>query len=390
MLSYLCFITAALFFAAAAHPFVTYRLSLSFMRYFKLVSRSRPVPGAGRPVSSFAICVCAYNEEAVIADKVANLLACRDAAGLPVEILIYVDAASDRTAEILRPFADRLRLVVATERRGKSAGMNRLVGMCSADVVVFSDANVMMAEDSLRRLRPYFDDPTVGCVCGHLVYTNGGSTPTAAVGSAYWRTEETIKQLESDTGGVIGADGSIFAIRRSLHRPTPEDIIDDFYLSLSILCDGHRVVRAADVLASETSATDSADEFRRKVRIACQAFNVHRLIRKRLAQLPWLLRYKYLSHKLLRWLSLLHAGLAGLFLVIGVTAWRGWQSGLLAALVGGLGLAILLTGRQPLVIRSREVLLALMATTLGVIRSLRGDRFQTWLPPASRTLRASD
>ena len=144
------------------------------------------------------------------------------------------------------------------------------------------DANVVFAPDAVRRLLRPFADPAVGCVCGHLVYTapdgaaaeGGGGGATAATGSLYWRLEERIKELESRTGSVMGADGSIFAIRRALHRPPPRDIIDDMYVSLSILCDGHRVVRAGDALAYEATVSRPAEEFRRKIRIACQAFIV--------------------------------------------------------------------------------------------------------------------
>ena len=72
-------------------------------------------------------------------------------------------------------------------------------------------------------------------------------------------------------------NGSIFAVRRRHRRPVPDDVIDDLHVSLSILCDGYRVVHAPDVRAYERALTTSSDEFNRKVRIACQAFNVHRL-----------------------------------------------------------------------------------------------------------------
>jgi len=382
--STILFDIAAAFTMTGVHPFLTYGLSLKALSRMGAASPALPVPGGSRPVGSFAVCVCAYNEEAVIALKVENLLALRRATSVPVDIYLYVDAASDRTAALVRPFADRLFLVEATERHGKTAGMNRLAGMATADVLVFSDANVMLAPDALERLRDHFNDPEVGCVCGHLAYANGEETDTAAIGSGYWRAEERLKQLESDTGGVIGADGSLFAIRRCLHRPVPEDIIDDFYLSLAILCDGHRVIRAEDVRAFEGATTDSADEFRRKIRIACQAFNVHRLMRPSLTKLPWLLRYKYVSHKLLRWLALVNVGLGGLCFAAGWAEAQGWIVG---AAVFALGLAGLMG--LALLGRPREILLALLATTIGVGRSLKGDRFQTWRPPVSRDIRTT-
>ncbi|MEJ0071246.1 MAG: hypothetical protein WDO24_23670 [Pseudomonadota bacterium] len=71
----------------------------------------------------------------------------------------------------------------------------------------------MMPPDGIPRLLRYFDDPAVGCVCGHLIYVNPDETATSRNGAAYWRLEEYTKRLESETGSVIGADGSLFAIQ---------------------------------------------------------------------------------------------------------------------------------------------------------------------------------
>jgi hypothetical protein len=51
---------------------------------------------------------------------------------------------------------------------------------------------------------------------------------------------------------VIGADGSLFAIRRRPQRPVPNTLIDDIFISLGILLAGYRVVRAPELRACET------------------------------------------------------------------------------------------------------------------------------------------
>ena len=364
----------------AAHPFVTYRPSLTVLKWLKVRPPLKEVPDAATPVCSFAVCVSAFNEESVIEDKAKNLLALRRHSELPVDLLVYVDAATDTTLQRLQPYADRIKVVAGKERLGKTAGMNLLASMTEADVLVFTDANVMMRADAIDRLRRHFSEPTVGCVCGHLIYANGTESPTAALGARYWRAEEILKQRESDTGGVIGADGSLFAIRRSLHRPVPDHIIDDFYLSLAILCDGHAVIRAGDVRATEGATTDSADEYRRKQRIACQAFNVHRLLRRRLARLHWSLRYKYLSHKWLRWFSLINAACGVLCLAGGCLAAGDWRPAAALTALAAVGVCL-----RPV----REILLSLTATTHGLLSSLDGKRFQIWHPPTSRSLRSA-
>ena len=369
---------------AALHPFITYPLSL------RLLARLAPMPLLGGTApQSVAVCVCAYNEERVIGARVENLLALR-ARRPALDILVYVDAASDRTAEVLAGFGAQIRLVVSPVRLGKTAGMNTLVSMTDAEVVVFSDANVSFEDSALERLVAPFADPSVGCACGHLVYvdtdaadTSTAGTSTAATGSLYWRLEEHIKSLESATGSVMGADGSIFAVRRSMHRPPPPHLIDDMFVSLSVLCEGGRVVRVADAVATEASVSRPAEEFRRKVRIACQAFNVNRALWSSLMRMHPLDRYKYVSHKLLRWVCVYVLAAAAVFGALAVTAGLGVAAGLGAlVLLAGAGLLVARSTHGPLG-KLREVLAAFVATGTGVFRSLRGDTFQTWNPPAS-------
>lgn len=370
---------ATLSLLLAVHPFVTYPLSLLALRAWR--GRDDEQPHVPSRSLSFAVCMCAYNEERVVEQKIQNLLQLRvREPGL--QILIYVDAAIDRTAGILRRYQSQLQLYVSPQRHGKTYGMNLLSARAGADVLVFTDANVMLDENCLDDLRRHFADPQVGCVCGNLNYTNGAASVTASCGSLYWRFEEALKRLESDTGSMMGADGSIFAIRRELRHAPPAHIIDDMYVSLMALVEGYRVIQARDVRAYEESVTCSAEEFSRKVRIACQAFNVHRLLWPRLRHAAVLTRYKYVSHKLIRWLSIYFLILSALAFLAALLL-----AGYAAVALSLLALALLcsMLGRASVrpFAQIVDVLSALAGAGLGVWHSIRGERYQTWNPATS-------
>lgn len=373
------FVLSAICAALGLHPFLTYPLSLALLAR---LARRPTAPSATARAGRVALCVCAYNEESIIGRKVENMLAMRRAVP-DLDLLIYVDAATDRTAEILRNYADAIRIVVSPTRTGKTHGMNTLVAATDAEFIVFSDANVVFAPDAIPRLLAGFADPQVGCVCGHLVYTRSEGSATATTGSAYWRLEEWIKGMESRRGSTMGADGSIFAIRHMLHTPPPADIIDDMFVSLSILCNGHRVIRVADAVAFEELVSRPGEEFRRKVRIACQAFNVHRLLAPRLRRMSALDRYKYISHKLLRWFSVYLLAISGVLLLSALAAIGAWNTLAVVLGLGAAGTILGLARPDSLPGKLIDVMLAFTATGFGVLRSLRGDRFQTWTPPAS-------
>jgi len=379
-------VTALLIFGflcllAASHPFITYPWSLIVLQALRPVKRSHlnEIPQADL---SCAICVCAYNEERGIERKMQNLLALR-AREPGLEILVYVDGAADRTAEILQQYASQIDLHISTERRGKTHGMNLLASKAQASILIFTDANVLMDLDCVSDFRRYFSDPEIGCVCGNLIYTNGGTSATASSGSAYWRFEQVIKKLEMESGSMIGADGSLFAIRRSLHVAPPDHIIDDIYVSLMILCAGHRVIQANDALAFEESVVSAHEEFNRKIRIACQSFNVHRLLWPRLRKMDGITIYKYVSHKLIRWFTIyLLAMVVVSFeaaLIVG-----GYPRVALALLVGGAAALLLgcMSSVKPFA-QIAGIVAAFAGTGWGVWRSIRGERYQTWTPAAS-------
>lgn len=379
------FALSAVFLLIAMHPFATYPLSLRLFRDLK----PRPSTACDRAEHEttsrhprFSICMSAYNEEAVIEQKIRNLLALREHTP-DLEILIYVDLSEDRTAEICRRFGNRISLHEAGRRTGKTYGMNLLVSRSHGDILVFTDANVMLDADVVVNLERHFRDPEVGCVCGSLRYTNAGDSVTAANGSLYWRLEEHIKRLEGQTGSVMGADGSLFAIRRQLHHAPPDHIIDDMYVSFMVLCEGYRIVQADDVRAYERSATQMKEEFQRKVRIACQAFNVHRLLWPRLRKLDAFTLYEYISHKLLRWFSIYFLMLSGLC----------FELALMAADVPVVTIATIILGSAALYCGYRwsikpfssivDLLAALAGAGIGVVQSLRGRAFRVWSPADS-------
>jgi cellulose synthase/poly-beta-1,6-N-acetylglucosamine synthase-like glycosyltransferase len=364
----------------SVHPFLSYPASLRLLRNIRGVTNR--APAAGIPSEfSVAVCVCAYNEEKSIVEKAINMI--EMAAGNDrVELLVYVDGAGDRTAEMLAPFADRIRVVSSDVRRGKSYGMNVLVAQTSADIILFTDANVHIAPDALQKMLPWFADPTVACVCGHLVYTNPDDSAMSSSGSLYWRLEEGIKQLESDVYSVIGADGSLFAIRRSAHVEVPPDIIDDFYVSLRIVLSGLKAVREPRALAYERSATSTQDEFRRKVRIACQAFNVHRLLWPQLRKSP-MLAYCYVSHRLMKWVIAYNLLLAAIFFLAAMCVVFP-VANVLALAVAVLGVFIGLVGMgNKMALKLLAMGLSFVGAGWGVWRSIRGDRFQMWTPTPS-------
>jgi len=338
----------------------------------------RPAPVHLRPSLLF----CAYNEAGSLAAKLENLRQLK-AKHSDLEVLAYDDGSSDGTFELLSSAPDLLTLVRGPGRTGKAAGMKRLAAIAKGDVLVFTDANVVLSPDAIANLLPYYGDPAVGGVCGSLRYVDDGTSATAEVGSAYWRLDERLRTLESETGNVMGADGSIFSIRRTLYPAFPDSVLDDLTVSMSVIFQGGRLIKAADVVAFERSVSDRGEELRRKMRIGARAYHTHLYLREQLRRMSLLDRFKYMSRKQLRWFGGLFLGLAVLF-ALAALALASTPAALLALLIAGAAAGASRLSSGGSLSKAWQVVEAIFATLAGVVQGMRGKTVTTWAPAKSR------
>ena len=182
---------------------------------------------------------------------------------------------------------------------------------------------------------------------------------------------------------MIGADGSLFAIRRALHRSVPNGLFDDIYVSLGVLLQGRRVVRAPGLKAFETHTTEANDEFRRKIRIACECMHVHFTLWPELRRLDAWNVYKYIGHRLMRWIGGYLLLLSALLAIAAIWTIAGpfWAIGLPLAMSFGIWVSVLAgTGAG---LKLWNIWLAFAGNAVGVWRAFRGQRSVTWNAPAS-------
>jgi cellulose synthase/poly-beta-1,6-N-acetylglucosamine synthase-like glycosyltransferase len=359
------------------YPFTIYPLLLGLLPE-KPVIRA----GEGEALPSASLLFCAYNEAAALPDKIANLRMLK-ARHPDLEILAFNDGSSDGTGALLGGAADILTVVDGPGRSGKARGMKTLAARAKGDVLIFTDANVQLETEAVARLLSCYADPDVGGVLGSLRYEGAGASASANVGGLYWRLEEALKDRESRTGNVMGADGSIFSIRRELYPDFPDHVLDDLTVSMSVVFAGWRLIKARDVIAWEMMVAERRDEMKRKVRIAARSWHTHLHLRPMLRKMSGLDRFKYGSRKLVRWFG-------GLWLASGAVAAFVLAWSIAPAAAAALALACVvvigagLTGRKGPFAALIDILLAYFATLRGITLAMRGRDFTIWAPAKSR------
>jgi len=246
--------------------------------------------------------ISAYNEEKVIAEKLNNTLAL-DYPGERLEIIVASDGSTDQTDAIVQRYADSGVVLLRFSRMGKTGIQNESVRQANGEIVVFSDANAIYRKDAIRKLVRHFGDPSIGCVCGQLVYKATDDLRRAFGETIYWMYEKKLKSIESRLSSLVGVNGSIYAVRKSDYLFLDNELISDFVEPLEIVKNKKRVIYDPEAVSEEIVSESYSNEFNRKIRIFIRS--LQGLIHMRSLLNPfrhgWF-AFQLISHKLMRYL----------------------------------------------------------------------------------------
>jgi cellulose synthase/poly-beta-1,6-N-acetylglucosamine synthase-like glycosyltransferase len=270
-----------------------------------VASRRRPSlsPQTMEELPRVSLIVPAYDEEEVIAAKVANALAL-DYPRERLQLIVASDGSTDATVERAR--AAGADLVLELEPGGKVAALNAAVEHADGELLAFSDANSVWAPDALLRLVEPFADPAVGYVCGQVRFTDPAGDNLEG---AYWRYEMALREMESGLGGVTAGNGAIYAVRRGAYQPLEATGSHDLSFPFVLAKRGLRSLYAPWARAEEKMVPTMEGEFARKRRMMVGLWDIvvgEGMLSPR-GYSP-LFAFELFSHRLLRYLSpLLHA-----------------------------------------------------------------------------------
>lgn len=330
---------------------------------------------------SVSVIISAYNEEAVIDQKVRNALAL-DYPEERLEIIVSSDGSTDRTNEIVSAIKDpRLTLFAFPEREGKTACLNKSVPKAKGEIVLFTDANSMFPSDVLLKLVRNFADQDIGLVTGWTKYHKAGGSEDAT--GLYAKFEKWSKVHESLVSSCVGADGAVFAVKKGLYRPLQDWDINDFVIPLDVIRQDKRVVLDLDVFCYEEASEGAGKEYNRQVRITTRTLGAIRRNMDLLNPLEYgSFSFLIFSHKVMRFLGpffILGAFLSNLFILDRGIFFLGcfaFQS--LILIWSLLSLLLRLEGKVSGILKF--LLATFTAQAAGWVRMLIGVKDTTWRP----------
>ncbi|MGQ9609084.1 MAG: glycosyltransferase family 2 protein [bacterium] len=261
---------------------------------------------------SVSMIIAAYNEEKNIRNKLENVISL-DYPKDKFEVIVVSDASTDQTDDIVLEFKAQncdkilanplpvLKLIRMPKRGGKASALNFAMSEAKGDIIVLSDTRQLYDRNAIRELASNFNDPSVGAVSGELYLENPEGVAVGEGVGMYWKYEKLMRKMESRLYSTSGATGAIYAIRKELFKPIPDDtILDDVVIPMNIVLSGYRVVFDESARAFDRVASTAKQELTRKIRTLCGNYQL-------MFRMPQLLNpfrnkvfFQTISHKFFR------------------------------------------------------------------------------------------
>jgi cellulose synthase/poly-beta-1,6-N-acetylglucosamine synthase-like glycosyltransferase len=290
-----------LFLFIVFYTFIGYGLILWLLT--KIIPYKPDKPGNEKNnLPEITLLVPAYNEKNYVAEKVKNSLSLNYPKE-KLQLMWITDGSNDGTSDLLKTFPDII-VLHNPERKGKINAIHRAMEYVNTPIVVFSDANTTLSQDSVMIIADIFRDSSIGCVAGEKRIRKKESDNAAGSGEGlYWKYESALKILDAKLYSATGAAGELFAIRTHLYQQVePDTILDDFLISLKIVMKGFRIGYNPQAYAEEKPSASLSDEFMRKTRIAAGGIqSISRLLPLLNVFKYGLFSFQYISHRVLRW-----------------------------------------------------------------------------------------
>jgi cellulose synthase/poly-beta-1,6-N-acetylglucosamine synthase-like glycosyltransferase len=219
-----------------------------------------------------SVVVPVRNGSAWVEPKIRSLLASDYPANL-LDVLIVSDGSTDGTDELVSRYPDARVALLALPPGGKAIAVTRGLAQVQGEIVVLTDVRQEFDPAAIKKLVACFAEASVGVATGELVIREGNTLEEQQTG-LYWRYEKWIRRNLNRVDAMLGATGSIYAIRRELARAIPPGtLLDDVFLPFTIAFQGYRIYFECDAKAFDLP-TGLETEFWRKVRTQAGVYQI--------------------------------------------------------------------------------------------------------------------
>ncbi len=180
------------------------------------------------------------------------------------EIFVVSSASTDGSDEIVRTYCEkdkRLKLITESERRGKSAAINKFLSFAKENIVIICSGDIIPAESTVESMLRPFLDKEVGMTGCHPIPVNSENTFCGYLINLQWRLHHRISLKTPKMGEMV-------AFRKVIQEIPSESAVDEASIEVAILNKRLRLIYVPEALVFNKGPENLADFIKQRRRIA--------------------------------------------------------------------------------------------------------------------------
>lgn len=254
--------------------FIIFWAMIGYSLSLKLINRLIKSTGLKKDYGyqpTVTVMVVAHNEEKVIKEKLENIIELHYPKD-KIEFLVSSDNSTDKTNDIVKDFIrshpdEKIRLYEVKERKGKTNAQNEAQKTVDTEILVMTDANSILDENSITELVTSFTEDDISYVSGRLIIINKSHSDVTSSENTYWDSDTRIRKIESDIQTITAGNGAIYACRNVDYYDFDSIKCHDGNMPKHYALNNKRALYNPEAIAYEKAGEVIEDEFKRKVRM---------------------------------------------------------------------------------------------------------------------------
>ncbi len=174
---------------------------------------------------------------------------------------IIVACPDEETASLVRKFKKAI-LIKESKKEGKPAAINKILKRAKGDIIVITDADMVIKKGSLKKLLSHFKDKSVGVVCGHPVVTNKRDNMLGFWGHLLYDIAHKRR-----LAGAKHVTMNLCAFRKGIVKKiNREALVDDYIIGVENERKGYKFVYEPNAVVYVTFPTNTKDFLKQRIR----------------------------------------------------------------------------------------------------------------------------
>jgi len=226
-----------------------------------------------------SIIITSFNEPQTIGKAIESFLN----QNIKEKYELIVSAPDKPTLAVAREYKRKYKQIkiFSDPGKGKSHALNLLLPKLKGDIILLTDGDVYVSENSVNQILEKFKDKKVGCVSGRPVPQNPRKNLLGFWSHSLCHAAHNLRQKRSRKNQFLECSGYLWAFRNKVIKRFPKDVAEDTIIPIMFWLKGWKIDYSPESEVYVNFPKNLREFIKQKIRTAASHETLHQYVNPR-------------------------------------------------------------------------------------------------------------